>query len=247
MLRLLAAATVLLCNLAVANAQNAAPTAAHTAVVAGQVRDTFGHPLNAVTITADSGAPAFADDSGVFRVANLPPGRVEFSVTRIGYSPVSFALQLPPDTTVFLDVHMTAIAQTLPLVTTTGEAVSIAFTGTGFYDRQKHQPFGYFVDPLQVKKLPFGYAAQFLTEIPGMRISKKAMRPGYDIAGPAGCYSVYVDGVYSRLSLDDAVDGASVYAIEVYPRANGVPMQFQAPMREGGCGAIVFWTKKYGP
>lgn len=238
-------AALLAGNLALAGAQASAP--AHVSVVAGRVRDALGHPLTAVTVTADSGAPAFGDDSGVFRVANLPPGRVEFSVMRIGYSPVSFALQLPPDTTVFLDVHMTAIAQTLPLVTTTGEAVSIAFTGTGFYDRQKHQASGYFVSPEQVNKLRLGYAAQFLMEVPGMRIYKKPKGPGYDVAGPAGCYSVFVDGVYSRLPLDDAVNGADVYAVEVYTRASDVPLRFQAPMRELVCGAVAFWTRKYAP
>lgn len=248
--RLLAAVAILACNVAIALPQAAAPAppaAGNTSVVAGRVRDPFGHPLNAVTITADSGAPAFADDSGVFRVPNLPAGRVEFSVMRIGYSPVSFALQLPPDTTVFVDVHMTAIAQTLPLVMTTGEAVSIAFTGTGFYDRQKHQPFGVFLTPDQIGKVPALYPAQFLIDVPGFRIQKKPRAPGYDIEGPEHCYSVFVDGVYSQLPIDDALGAAQVYAMEVYRKASEVPARFQPPMRAGVCGAIVFWTKKYAP
>lgn len=59
--------------------------------------------------------------------------------------------------------------------------------------------------------------------------------------------NVFVDGVLTRLSLDQAVSANDVYAIEVYTNPATVPANFQAPMTQHACGSLVLWTKKYAP
>ncbi len=218
---------------------------AHTAALVGRVQDIAGAPLSGSAITITGEKPVIADDSGEFRIVYHGTEIAPVVVIRLGYQPVSFSIQLPADSTVFIAIRMTPIANQLPAVLTTAERNEPLLATTGFFDRRRHEAFGSFLTPDAIARLPFQHPAQFLLEVPGMEIRKRPHDPGYDIRGPAACYVVFVDGTFTNLGLEDAVNVSQVYAIEVYTRATFVPARFQAPMREQVCGAIAVWTSKY--
>src|SRR4051812_1237747 len=60
-------------------------------VLAGYVRDDLGHPIPLATVMAEgTKLSTTTDDSGYFRLKDLPAGAGTFTAMRIGYSPVSF-------------------------------------------------------------------------------------------------------------------------------------------------------------
>jgi len=235
------------------------PDSSHAAALAGRVRGTDGRPLVGAVVRSWSVlGMAIADDSGRFLLRGMPAGTSRFTVQRVGYAPLQFDAELTTDSTLFVDVHLEQVA-VLGAVRTTANRRSAALVKTGFFDRQKHEPFGYFITPDQVAlKVYASYVSQMLFDVPGIQITPKTLPPhpiDYNIAFPAmgagfgapTCKpNVFVDGVFTNLEADQAMDASNVYAIEVYKDAAFVPTEFQAPMRvDAACGSLVIWTKKY--
>ncbi len=112
----------------------APPTKA--SVLAGRVRDQLGHPIGLAAVSAEQGASAVSGDSGIFRLVGLLPGQAEITVARIGYAPVRFAVTMPADSTVFVEVHMESVTS-LAAVEISGRPANSMLTGQGFYERKR--------------------------------------------------------------------------------------------------------------
>jgi hypothetical protein len=73
----------------------------------GQVVDSAGHPVRSATIETDEPARAtVSDESGFFRLKNLPAGPITISVRHAGFVGTEFELRLPPDSTVGIGVKL---------------------------------------------------------------------------------------------------------------------------------------------
>lgn len=85
-------------------------TTAHgrtTASVAGEVRDSLGHPITLATVSVDSETRrAATDDGGQFVIRGLAPGHVGFHLLRIRYEPIAFVLDLAADSTVHVEIRL---------------------------------------------------------------------------------------------------------------------------------------------
>jgi hypothetical protein len=247
--RVLALHTMLAGYVTAQTAPSADSIHAHRAVLAGRVRDALGHPLRAAVIKADDqGLTTIVDDSGVFRLPDVLPGATQFTAMRIGYAPATFALAMPADSTVFIDIHLQPVAA-LATVRTTASYANVRLDAAGF-DARRRQGLGYFIDPDAVAHKPLPYVAQYLIDIPGVMVRSLPRGAGYRVTftlGHACVPTVIVDGVRSNLSVDDAVTGSNLLAIEVYPSASTVPAQFQSAMADRPCGVVVLWTRKYAP
>jgi len=64
------------------------------------------------------------DDSGSFRIVNVPPGNVQLSVQRLGYGPQSRAIVVTAGSTVTADFALSGAATTLDAVTVTATGQS---------------------------------------------------------------------------------------------------------------------------
>src|SRR5262245_52311792 len=105
--------------------------------IAGMVRDINGHPLVGALVKVDGRDMQVAtSDSGNFFLGNIPAGHNEFSVTKLGYSPVNFSVNLQPDTTLMVNIPMKTL-QTLPGVEVEAKGQSAKLLMMGFYDRKK--------------------------------------------------------------------------------------------------------------
>ncbi len=226
----------------------------HTTALAGRVRDPLGHPLTAATVVAEErGISTIGSDSGTFTLRNIPGGKTSFTVMRIGYAPVTFAIDMPPDTTVFVDVHLQPVT-TLADVKVTGTALSPRLAKTGYYMREK-TGLGYFLHPEDLaKEKDFGYASLFLRDLPNVFVRKNAgigysvlmLASAAKLSGEVFCTpSLFVDGTLMKTPIDESIDPGEVYAAEVYTHGTQIPASFNAPMLENPCGVIAFWTKAY--
>ncbi|HVX40064.1 MAG TPA: carboxypeptidase-like regulatory domain-containing protein [Gemmatimonadaceae bacterium] len=226
----------------------------HATALAGRVRDPLGHPLPAATVVAEErGVSTIVTDSGTFSLRNVPPGKTSFTVMRIGYAPVTFDIEMPPDTTVFVDVHLQPVT-TLAETKVTGTALSPKLAKTGYYIREK-TGLGYFLHPEDLARLKdFGYASLYLRDLPNVFI-RKNNGIGYSvlmtntapaIGGDLLCSpAIFIDGSADRAPLDESLDPSEVYAVEVYTHGAQIPASLNVSMTTNPCGVIAFWTKAY--
>ena len=217
------------------------------ATLAGTVSDTAARPLPDVTVSMTGrDLRAITDSAGRFELKNVPPGRGQFTFKRIGFVEASVDTVLLSDSTVVVQVRMQNV-QTLPNIDVQAAPRSRGLERGGFYDRQK-AGFGAYVTPDEIAKMNVSTPAQYLRNVPFIQIdcSPPARREtgGCKVYGSQGaCMSLFVDGVYTRMHLDQRLSAPMVYAMEVYRRSSLVPMEFIRPADQRPCGAIVVWTQ----
>ncbi len=240
---------------ALAAAQSGAPSDStrDRAVLAGRVRDQFGHPIKGAAVQAlDQGLLAIVDDSGVFQIRDLLPGPSRFTVTRVGYAPTSFVLELPADSTIFVDVHLQPMSRPLFRNVATGRTLrsysDVRLNATGWDDRRRTL-IGYFIGPDEIVSVPHPHVAQYLIGLPGVAVRPRPS--GVDgvtfTIGRACEPRVFVDGRLTSATVEAAVSASQLFAIEVYPLPSLVPEKFASPTREQPCGVVALWTRKYEP
>ena len=220
------------------------------AVLAGVVRDSAGQPLADVWVSMD-GQPisAFSDTAGRFQLRG-PAGRGQFTFRRLGMSVVTLDTTLVADSTISIDVRMRPV-QVLPDVNVAAESWSPRLARDGYYDRQK-VGWGFFLKPEDIAKMNVSYPSHLLRDVPFIRVvctaeTRKVTGACIVYGSNGGCMTLFVDGVYTRMHLDERVSPSMVYTVEVYRRSSLVPMEFVRPAAENVCGAIAVWTQSRKP
>jgi hypothetical protein len=205
-----------------------------------------------------SAVSAISDDSGRFYLRGLAPGKNGFTITKIGFAPVSFETTLLPDSMLVLSIRMHPV-QTLDPVRVSAFRINAYLARTGFTDR-KRQGTGSYLTPEYLDSLAPGVAtsAQLLRNVRGVDVRCVKSECVVHAHDPPDCFWLFVDGVALGTDQIDVVGltPTDIAAIEVYERASIVPTEFQGaiPQRRGrglslaaGCGAIVVWTKARVP
>jgi hypothetical protein len=245
--RLAAILATLLFLPSVSGAQSGSATPARS-VLAGYVRDDLGHPVPLATVVAEgTKLSTVTDDSGYFRLKDAPSGRGVFTAMRIGYTPVSFEVTLPPDSAVNTEIHLRAVVN-LGKMTVTDKATPVALMKVGFTERQ-HIGRGTFITPDMVRDAPLSSSpGALLRQTPGLLITcPRRVGGGCDVQSSNSCLSLWIDGtrdLQGAGDLDDAVGRSSVYAMEAYTLPIQVPNRFQHNQGGNACGAIVVWTTR---
>ena len=238
--------------------RDTAPATAAPATLAGVVHDTAGRGIAwANVFVEDSDVATVADDSGRFRLPNVPPGVRRFVARRIGYEPAVFQIDMPVGLTVHVNVKLPTAAYLLSTVEITAQERDARLAAEGFYERQRRR-IGKYLGPDEVeKRRSFPSVARMIGDFPGIEV--RPGRPGesptitgrtrrYSINGGAqsGCLALFLDGMRlpQGVNLDDFTDPKLIYAIEVYADRDFIPGRFVALAGGRGCGAIVVWTKQ---
>jgi hypothetical protein len=228
----------------VAAQDSMAATKPKTAALAGMVRDGFGRGLRDAAVTVDkTELRAVTNDSGLFFLPGIPAGKSDFTVMRLGFGAVHFAIDLAADSTLVVNIPMKNV-QALPNVDVKAEQVSAKLLRAGYYER-RNLALGSFVGPEKIEKLHWSTVpSTFLRDLRGtyVRCSRGGIGNCKVFMGTArSCKPViYVDGSKRTGELDEVVDASEVYSMEAYDRRAYVPGQFQP----ADC-AIVVWTKTY--
>lgn len=222
-----------------------------TASVAGEVRDSLGHPIMLATVSVDSETRrATSDDAGRFSIQGLSPGRVSFRVQRIGYEALGFVLDLPADSTLHIVIRMHA-SVLLQAVVVRGAALPSGLVRTGFYERQ-HDTNGQFLTPAQVDSSIELYPSELVRSFHGVDVvcgasSRRRTGGGCSvIPRHATCLWLFVDGHYIDAEVDDVTSRTEIGAVEFYEQPQDAPGNLQGPKKgpmNTTCAALVIWTK----
>ncbi len=227
--------------------------------LSGTVADPDGNPLNNAQVQLLDGEKAArstrTDANGRFKLDALAQSSVVIRVRRLGFDPRTMTVQITShdhvgNVFVKLEPHAAKLERVrIEDDDSTDDAPAIRLMG--FYQRERTNSFGHYVDPDAIAKMHAQYPSQALRDIPGILIKpsgrignivrlRECGVPGEspENTGPL----VWIDGVrMPGAELDEAILGADIAAIEVYSSFAGIPAQYFD--RSAVCGTILVWTK----
>ena len=253
----------------------AAPASEAGVTIDGIVRDREGRPLAAAEVIVDGEHRTITNSRGEFSIPGLSAGLIEFTTRRIGYSPVTSAVQVDPGLrAVHLAVKLVPIALELGTIVVEGKRLDKNLWQTGFYRRQELGNGAYF-DDTYLKTFEASIAS-LMSTVSSVYVDRSsngvAVALGRLPNGASCPLSVYVDGNYiswaREQGLDDVVNRDDILGIEVYARASEMPARIsglggatgtgaigtvnirggsvQGGQVFGECGSILIWTKPLG-
>jgi hypothetical protein len=247
--------SLLICRLAMA-ALCGCPLAAGAqqlpATLVGVVRDTAGLPIPAVEVRF-AGADLISvrtNDSGGFRMVNLPVGIGTVTVRRMGFAPATAEVRLRSGRTDSLVFALTALATTLAGVVVEDEYEARSHRLlAGFWERRS-KGFGYFMTRDEIEKRDAHEFADLARMAPSVSVgTKNGRRVIRFTRGAVGrdCPPQYVvDGMKIENGSPDEFTPQDVEAIEFYSGPATIPPQFAPRFNSFTCGAVVIWTRLPG-
>lgn len=241
-----AVAVMCCCPLAAALAQQL------PASLVGVVRDSAGNPIPAVEVRFKGGdfVSVRTNDSGGFRMINLPTGLATVSLRRMGFAPASAEVRLRSGRTDSLVFSLTALAHTLAgvLVEDEYEARSHRLLA-GFWERRS-RGFGYFLTRDEIEKRSAQEFTDLARLVPSVTIAtmngRKVIRFHHS-GNVRDCPPQYVvDGMRIENGSPEEFTPQDVEAIELYSGPATIPPQFAPRFNSYTCGAVVIWTRLPG-
>lgn len=239
-------------------------------VLRGSVTDSEGSALAYATIQVNGGRRYIADDSGRFTIPS-PASRFSLLVRRIGFSPVEVTLDASPDTALRVRMTAFATALPEQRITGRAAFVSLDLNGfyRRMKDAERGINHGYFITPEDLEARKPYLISQMADGHPAVFVRHNILDPKRDILVGQQCpirpvatkdcipvgtlfrcvMTVFLDGIRITAKLgttpDDYVNElvvpGQVAAMEIYPRGNGAPPQYQP--HNGQCGVVLIWSK----
>ena len=223
------------------------------ATLVGVVRDSAGIPIPGVEVRfrGSDFVSVRTNDSGGFRMINLPTGAASVTLRRMGIAPASADVRLRAGRTDSLVFSLTALATTLAgvLVEDEYEARSRKLLA-GFWERRA-RGFGYFLTRNDIEKRDAHEFADLARMAPsvtvGTRNGRRTIRFNHG-GGGRDCPPQYVvDGMRIENGSPDEFTPQDIEAIELYSGPATIPPQFSPRFNSYTCGAVVIWTRLPGP
>ena len=226
------------------------PARAVTTLV-GSVRDSAGHAVPGVQVLAGGVLQARTNDSGGFRIGDLPVGATRLLVRRLGFLPASIDVTLRADRIDSLVVSLTRVAAELPGVLVEDEAMTRSKRLlAGFWERRS-RGFGAYVTRDEIEARQSSNFVDLVRHLPSVNVTTAGGRPTIRFkryTTTRDCPPQYwVDGMRIEAATPDEFTPEDVEAIEVYAGPASMPVQFSPRPFSYTCGAIVIWTRLPGP
>lgn len=222
------------------------------ATLVGLVRDSSGHPIpNAEVRLTGSLNLTHTNDSGGFKLPNLPLGTVNVTARRMGFAPASFDLRMRAGQRDSLVLTLTVLAQNLPGVVAEDEAMARSLRLlSGFWSRRS-QGFGHYLTRDEIVKRDAHEFTDLVRMIPSVSVQVKNGRStirfpryGGQSAVRGDCPPLFwVDGQRVENASPDEFPPNDMEAIEIYAGSATIPPQFAPRMTSNTCGVIVIWTR----
>lgn len=247
--RLRESSLAVLLGVALLTAESRVSAQKRAVTIGGFVADTAGTPLDGAEILVLGTAHITrANESGTFRLSELPAGHQLIRVRRFGYRPATFGVTLVESDTLGFAFVLEPIAVTLTPVIVEALERRYASRMTGFAQRY-HGGLGAFITRREIEKRNPQQLSDMLRMVPGVRLlTTPSGRPRVEMQrAPKGCEpNFWLDGTpYPNNSLSiDAFPPSIVEAVEIYRGAAEVPPAFRS--MNTPCGVIAIWTRPGG-
>jgi hypothetical protein len=216
-------------------------TAAARGTIVGVLTTPNGQAFTDARIVSDDVPEARSDNDGRFILRSVPTGTRQIEILSLGMMPFVTTVDVVPHDTVSLAVTVRKIT-TLDVMRVTATARQQRFIN-GFAERRT-SGFGYAKDSSEM----FGTISSVFSGFPGVQAQYTGVgRRDLSLYLPSPkvglCLAtLIIDGVKQRDNLDLAsMRTEDLAAVEVFPHAYTVPLEFMAA--DVNCGVVAVWTK----
>jgi TonB family protein len=232
----------------------ASPCAAQggRATLTGRVADSTGAAVVGAEVTlVGFGARALSDAMGVYRLRDVPLGRSQLVVRRLGFRPAAVEVDAAQPGVTRVDVRLVFVAKRLAAVEVRERRREVYDARlAGFNQRATKRKSGYFVTRERIERAHSQRFVDLLREVPGVRIrDTRAWGTIVQLRGRGCPPLVFVDGFpASAAPLDlDVLDLGSVEGIEIYASTASAPSELVAAGGMENCGVIAVWSRPARP
>jgi len=224
----------------------AVPAQVRNGAIAGIVRDSTGHPIPLVEITAiKAGRTVRSDSLGHFLISDIPATNSDISFRRLSFAPVILLIAVPPEDTTQVEVTLGYVATQLTGVVVQEHPEQLR-TLVAFESRRV-QGVGRFITRAQIEKRNPLRLTDMLRSIPGTMIvtgenGRSAVR--FTRGSGVRCPPQYIiDGMQAaNFSLDD-MPPVDVEGIELYSGSAGLPPEYNRLYGTTICGTVIIWSR----
>lgn len=223
-----------------------------TGIFRGKITDSLGIPIPGAEISIlKTELKATANDDGLFRIENVPPGLYAVLVRAIGWKPYLFLTRMDPDQEQVGRIGLEPAPQRLP---------DVEVSGKKFFKPPEYEMTHRYDDFFHRKLVRAGtfrirgdqyfgratHTGDLLMMIPGVHVYFGENGTTVEFArcsGPNAKVAVWIDG--ARMMTEDHnqaleyIRPSNIEMIEVYRSAGQIPGEFLAD----SCAAIVIWTR----
>jgi hypothetical protein len=209
-------------------------------VIVGMVTDGAGAPFPNARLVMDEVPEVRSGADGRFVIRNVPAGTRQVEVLSVGMTPVVSTVDVIAHDTAMLAIQLRKVT-TLETVRVTASARTQQFFRA--FDERRRSGLGYWLDSTMIAgrgTMSAVFGGFLSTQVR----SDRAGRIRSVMVGTPSCAAVlWLDGVrqvdYSVLS---DIYPEDLAAVEVYPRAGGLPAELSTV--RSNCGAVAVWTKR---
>jgi hypothetical protein len=185
--------------------------------------------------------PLLTDEEGRFVFRQVPPGTYLLQAAMLGFQPRRDTLALDRGTEV--QVALGLSVSPLPLEPLLVVVMSRPPSDMDNFRARRARLHGTYFDREDIEERFAVKVSDLLRAVPSVSVIEG--RPN-NLRGGGGGFSagcpmpVYVDGIWTDQSIEDAISPDMIEAMEVYPSLGQVPVQY----RRGPCGVVLIWTRR---
>ncbi len=225
--------------------------------ITGVVGDTAQLPIADVQVMLHALAMRVVTDArGRFRFRNIKPGTYDLSVQRIGYEPLTFAVDVRDRDSLSLDVQLNAATTNIAPMVVRENAISRHLIDVGFEERRRstNAPPSQFITRAEIAKRNPIDLTQLISRMSG-RLKECAapivyvdgsLRPALPRDPPMITSSpkeaARVGDPPPRPRVTDGIPPDLVDGMELYIGPAQIPLQYKAAWRGGDC-LVLIWTR----
>jgi len=216
---------------------------AQDGVIRGRVADSAGVAIRDADVAiVELHALTRTDSGGRFSLAQIPRGKHEVSVRKLGYQPTT-ATAVVGDMSYAYDIVMTAQVALVDGVDVTATQ-KLRLGIEDFYRRRARGNGGIFFTRDEIAARNAHRTTDVLRNSAGLSVVRTRNGNGVRFTGKRQCTpSIWLDGQEVRDMEVDNIPVTDIEGMELYAGPSTTPMQFSHGWSSIDCGAIVIWTR----
>ncbi len=209
--------------------------------ISGVLADAGGAPVADARVIVNDTTEVRSGADGAFTIRDVPIGTRQVEVLSIGMRPVVIAVDVLPNDTATLALHLHKVT-TLDVVRVTASRRGRLLAKE--IEERRKDGLGYLMDIGDI--VGRSTLSSVFSDLPSARVEHRS--GGFIVFVPDGrgglCEpEVWVDGSRSAQGALNMITPQEVAAVELFPRAETVPVRYRLEsLSRRACGAILVWT-----
>jgi hypothetical protein len=210
--------------------------------ISGLLTGGDGTPFADALVIVDDTTEVRTDADGRFIVSNVPIGTRQVEVLSIGMVPVVTAVNVLPLDTARVAMELRKVTM-LDVVRVTASRRGRMIVAA--LEERKRNGFGHLLEAGDIARHPT--LSGVFSNLPGLTVRQSSgdvALYAQDGRGGECTLTVFIDGARMAFAALSMVQPHDLLAVELFARAQSVPLEFRNTERKTSCGVILLWTAR---